>query len=439
MKKIELFEKEYNFLNKEQKEAVDKIYWQIILKTWVNPENILITTFTDAGVIAIRKRLTKFLWHEAYKVWVSTIHSFSQDVIKTFPEKFIEQKTWTAIDTVDALEILKKILDDLIEKKEIQELTSDYDKYYYLRTIESKISVLKNEWTSPEAFKIAIDKQQIDYEEELSQIKPTLKKYETTKQKQEKHIKKLEELRKIFIEYKKYLNDRELYDFNDMINFVLEKIKEDDELKNYYAEKYQFIMIDEFQDTNNAQNQIIDLILSVNQENPNIMVVWDDDQSIYRFQGANIENMLSFSSKYPETDIVVLEKNYRSNQHILDLASNLISNNNERLTNKISSINKKLISSWPLKEKNNDVLFFRAITEIEEQAFILEEIKKLISSWEELNEIAIIVRNNREVDTWGKLLLQNWIEIESKHKTNILNSNYVKFILNLLKIFLEIL
>lgn len=455
MKKIELFEKEYNFLNKEQKEAVDKIYWQImvvawpgtwktqiiwlrtaniILKTWVNPENILITTFTDAGVIAIRKRLTKFLWHEAYKVWVSTIHSFSQDVIKTFPEKFIEQKTWTAIDTVDALEILKKILDNLVEKKEIQELTSDYDKYYYLRTIESKISVLKNEWTSPEAFKIAIDKQQIDYEEELSQIKPTLKKYETTKQKQEKHIKKLEELRKIFIEYKKYLNDRELYDFNDMINFVLEKFKEDEELKNYYAEKYQFIMIDEFQDTNNAQNQIIDLILSVNQENPNIMVVWDDDQSIYRFQWANIENMLSFSSKYPETDIVVLEKNYRSNQHILDLASNLISNNNERLTNKISSINKKLISNWNLKEKNNDVLFFRAITEIEEQAFILEEIKKLISSWEELNEIAIIVRNNREVDTWGKLLLQNWIEIESKHKTNILNSNYVKFILNLLKI-----
>ena len=106
MKKIELFEKEYNFLNKEQKEAVDKIYWQImvvawpgtwktqiiwlrtaniILKTWVNPENILITTFTDAGVIAIRKRLTKFLWHEAYKVWVSTIQSFSDVVIKTFP------------------------------------------------------------------------------------------------------------------------------------------------------------------------------------------------------------------------------------------------------------------------------------------------------------------------------------------------------------------
>jgi len=86
-------------------------------------------------------------------------------------------------------------------------------------------------------------------------------------------IKKLEELRKIFIEYKKYLNEKELYDFNDMINFVLEKFKEDEELKNYYAEKYQFIMIDEFQDTNNAQNQIIDLILSVNQENPNIMVV----------------------------------------------------------------------------------------------------------------------------------------------------------------------
>ena len=391
MKNIEIFEKQYDFLNKEQKQAVDKIYWQvmvvawpgtgktqiiwlrtanIILKAQVNPENILITTFTDAWVIAIRKRLLKFLWNDSYKVSVSTIHSFSQDVIKTFPEKFIEYKAWTAIDSVDALEILKNILDKLIDEKKVEELTSDFDKYYYLRTIESKISTLKNEWMNPESLQIAINKQKTDYEEELANIKPTLKKYETTKTKQEKHIKKLEELKIIFTEYKKHLNEKSLYDFNDMINFVLEKFKQDIELREYYAEKYQFIMIDEFQDTNNAQNQIMDLILSVSEENPNIMVVWDDDQSIYRFQWANIENMLSFSSKYPETSIVVLEHNYRSNQNILDLATNLISNNNERLSNKISTINKKLVSSWYYKNKNNDVLFFRATTEKDEQIFI---------------------------------------------------------------------
>lgn len=455
MKNIEIFEKQYDFLNKEQKQAVDKIYWQvmvvawpgtgktqiiwlrtanIILKAQVNPENILITTFTDAWVIAIRKRLLKFLWNDSYKVSVSTIHSFSQDVIKTFPEKFIEYKAWTAIDSVDALEILKNILDKLIDEKKVEELTSDFDKYYYLRTIESKISTLKNEWTNPESLQIAINKQKTDYEEELANIKPTLKKYETTKTKQEKHIKKLEELKIIFTEYKKHLNEKSLYDFNDMINFVLEKFKQDIELREYYAEKYQFIMIDEFQDTNNAQNQIMDLILSVSKENPNIMVVWDDDQSIYRFQWANIENMLSFSSKYPETSIVVLEHNYRSNQNILDLATNLISNNNERLSNKISTINKKLVSSWYYKDKNNDVLFFRATTEKDEQIFIVNKIKELIKSWEQQNEIAIIVRSNKEVETWSKLLLQNWIEVESKQKTDILKSNYVKFILDLLDI-----
>jgi len=168
---------------------------------------------------------------------------------------------------------LKNILDKLIDEKKVEELTSDFDKYYYLRTIESKISTLKNEAANPESLQIAINRQKTDYEEELANIKPTLKKYETTKIKQKKHIKKLEELKIIFTEYKKYLNEKSLYDFNDMINFVLEKFKQDIELREYYAEKYQFIMIDEFQDTNNAQNQIMDLILSVSKENPNIMVV----------------------------------------------------------------------------------------------------------------------------------------------------------------------
>jgi DNA helicase-2/ATP-dependent DNA helicase PcrA len=130
-----------------------------------------------------------------------------------------------------------------------------------------------------------------------------------------------------------------------MINFVLEKIQNDKELKHHYAEKFQFIMLDEYQDTNDAQNRIIDEILSVSEDEPNIMTVGDDDQSIYRFQGANIENMLDFSTKYKNTKFIVLEHNYRSNQQILDLSSQLIENNNERLSNKITSINKKLTAS----------------------------------------------------------------------------------------------
>jgi DNA helicase-2/ATP-dependent DNA helicase PcrA len=125
---------------------------------------------------------------------------------------------------------------------------------------------------NPAKLQIAIDKQIVENTELLAEIKPTLKKYESTKLKQEANINKLLELKKIYISYQNELRQRELYDFNDMINFVLQKLEEDRELREHYAEEFQFIMLDEYQDTNNAQNQIIDLILSVADE-PNIMTV----------------------------------------------------------------------------------------------------------------------------------------------------------------------
>lgn len=461
------FEIEYQKLNNAQKKAVDDIYGQImvvawpwtwktqiiwlrtaniILKTWVNPNNILITTFTDAWVISIKKRLIKFLWNEWHKVNVSTIHSLSQEIIKTFPEKFIEYKAWTPIDDVEQLEIIKIIIDKLIEEKKIEKLTTEYDKYFYLREIKGKISNLKQEWINIPKLKNSIKKQEELYSEELSQIKQTLKKYETTKEKNENHIVKLNELVILYDEYNNYLRNNSLYDFNDMINFVLQKLKEDEELKYHYAEKFQFIMLDEYQDTNDAQNWIINEILSVNEDEPNIMVVWDDDQSIYRFQWANIENMLDFSTKYKNTKFIVLENNYRSNQYILDLSTKLIKNNNERLSNKIKSIEKKLISSSNLKNSKIKPILIKAGNDIYEKTFIINEIKKITSRTTnlaklegsknkiELNNIAIIVRNNREVEEWTQVLQQNNIETESKLKTNILKNNYVKIILDYLKL-----
>ncbi len=451
----EIFKEEYNMLNEAQKQAVESIYgpvmvvaWpgtgktqiiglrtaNIINLTWTNPENILITTFTEAWVIAIRKRLLKFLGHDAYKVTVSTIHSFAQDVIKTFPEKFMEYKAWTAIDDVEQLEVVKNILDELIEDKKIETLTTDYDKYFYLYDIKSRISNLKQEWISLWWLKLSIEKQREAYSEELAEIKPTLKKYETTKASQEKHILKLEELVIIFEAYNAYLRKESKYDFNDMINFALDKFRDDEELRLYYAEKFHFIMLDEYQDTNNAQNQIINYILSVNTEAKNIMVVWDDDQSIYRFQGANIENMLEFSSSYTDTKIVVLENNYRSNQAILDVASQLIDNNEERLSKKIETINKHLISSGKYKNSGLRPTLYKATSDIDEKAFVLEKLKESIENDIALDEIAIIVRNNREVEQWTKLLYQNHIEVESKLKTDILKSHYIDFTLKYLKL-----
>jgi len=147
-----------------------------------------------------------------------------------------------------------------------------------------------------------------------------IKNIEKYEKEHEAKIGKLKELLQVYTDYQKTLREKHLYDFNDMINFALEKFREDEDLRYYYAEKYQYIMLDEYQDTNNPQNEIIDIILSVQREisngetSGNVMVVGDDDQSIYRFQGANIENMLDFKSKYPDSEIIVLEKNYRSLQ-----------------------------------------------------------------------------------------------------------------------------
>lgn len=455
-----VFENNYNLLNLKQRQAVDKIEWPVMVVAWpwtwktqiialrtanilrktdINPENILITTFTEAWVIAIKKRLSDFLWSQWLKVNVSTIHGFSKNVIDTFNEKFLEYKAGTPIDDVDILEIIKNIIDNLTLSKKIIELTNEYDKYLYLRDIKSRISTLKQEWISKNEFISLINDLEKKYADELSEIKPTLKKYETTQKSQEKHISKLKELLIIFEEYNKILREKSFYDFNDMINFVLEKFQTDEELRYYYAEKFQYIMIDEFQDTNNAQNKIMDMILWVNIDSPNIMVVWDDDQSIYRFQWANIENMLDFATKYQNTEIIVLENNYRSTQWILDLCSNFIDNNNQRLSKKVSTINKKLLSSNPKFFNIKELPKIIKPQSVElERSFLLESISKYLKDWLKPEEIAVIVRNNKEVEELSKFFELNEIWVISKQNTDILKNEFVVFILKFFYCLLDI-
>jgi DNA helicase-2/ATP-dependent DNA helicase PcrA len=196
-------------------------------------------------------------------VVVSTIHSFCQDVIRQFPELFLQYKAGTPIDDVEGLEILKSVIDEMVESKELEALVSDYDRYFYLRDIKSRISTLKQEAISREEFLQIIENQKQVYQEVLSLIKPTLKKYEKTKSDQEKHILKLTELALIYDAFNKKLQEKSYYDFNDMIQYVVRVFSQNEEVRYFYAEKFQFIMLDEYQDTNNAQNKIIELILSV--------------------------------------------------------------------------------------------------------------------------------------------------------------------------------
>ena len=450
------FKENFEMLNDAQKQVVEQIYWpvmvvagpwtgktqiialrtaNIILKAGVNPENILITTFTEAWVIAIKKRLVKFIWTEAYKVKVSTIHSFSQDIITSFPEKFAEYKASNTIDSIESLEVLTNIIDENIKNNNIEELFTPFDRYMYLRDILDRIWKLKWEWISVTKFEKIISNLREDYNQKLEELKDNKRIRDLEKRTKKdsdaynKHIKKLNELNYIYKLYSEYLNKKSLYDFSDMINFVVDKFRKDEDLKLQIAEKYQFLMLDEYQDTNNPQNEIMDLILSIWDEK-NIMVVWDDDQSIYRFQWANIENMLDFSNTYPDTKFIVLENNYRSSQSILDLSLNLIENNSERLINRLDFLDKKLIAFSPYKDLIENNYYILQDAKLE-KIFVLNSIKEKNI---ENETFAIIVRSNREVAEWTEFMQNEWIEVESKLKTNILNNKFVEFCLNFLEI-----
>ncbi len=448
------FEKNYSILNKAQKEVVNHIYWPVMVVAWpgtwktqiiwmrtanmiknknIAPENILITTFTEAGVVAIKKRLSKFIWTDAYKVKVATIHSFSQDIITSNPEKFFEFKALNTIDDIESLQALTKILDKNIKNNNIEYLFTPFDRYMYLRDIKDRINKLKSEWITPESFKIIIENQRKEYDKLLEElelnkrIRNLEKRRKKDRETYKKHIWKLTELNFIYKKYQNYLKENSLYDFADMINFVVFVLEKDEDLKADLAERYQFIMLDEYQDTNNSQNKVINLILSV-WDDKNIMVVWDDDQSIYRFQWANIENMLDFSLSYKNTKFIVLENNYRSSQSILDISSNLIENNKDRLINRLDFLDKQLIAKWDVKnlEENN---YFILEDDILEKLFVLNDIKK---KDDKKTTFAIICRSNREVEDWTEFMQLQNLEVESKLKTNILNNKFINFILDFL-------
>lgn len=449
------FEKQYSMLNHAQKRVVEAIYWPVmvvawpwtwktqiiwlrtanLIKKWVaNPGNILITTFTNAGVVAIKKRLLRFIWKEAHKVNVATLHSLCQDIISDNPEIFTQYKTWRPIESIESYEILSGIFKKLHEDWKIKTLSYFQNEINCIKNCLSSISQIKQGWLTPDEFNFAIKKEEKINNDIISELDLTKWKYKKEKELMLKNTQKQKELFLIFDEYSRILKQKELYDFNDMINFVLDALKKNQSLSQDYAEKFQFIMVDEFQDTNNAQNTIIELILS-QWNDKNIMVVWDDDQSIYRFQWANLENMLSFSQKMnlENVESIVLDTNYRSWQDILTASEVLIENNTQRITNKVSNLEKHF-KQWNQNIKNITPKKVICKDIPWEKQFVLEKIKEL-SNELDYSQIAVIVRSNSEIIEWWNFLLNSWIEATFKQKSNILDSEKVILLIKSLKIF----
>jgi len=456
---LEKFYEEYNRLNEQQKLAVDTTegpvmviagpgtgktqilsarIGKILLETDTQPENILCLTYTDAGVIAMRKRLLHFIGPAAYKVNIYTFHAFCNDVIQDNLSLF-EKTSLDPISELERVELLKQLIDLFPKNHPLKRYRGDV--YFEMHNLQSLFSTMKREgWTH------GFINQRID--EYLAGL-PTREIYIATRatssfkkgdirtDKIDEEKEKMERLRAAVNEFEHFqqlMRSRNRYDFDDMINWVIKAFEEDKALLSRYQEQFLYLLVDEYQDTSGTQNRLVQLLVNY-WNKPNIFVVGDDDQSIYRFQGANIENMFAFAESYQKDLLtVVLTMNYRSTQPILDVAKTLINNNNERLVSKIDGLSKNLRAS---NKKISHLTHAPQIREYEtqqqEMIGITQEVEGLLLQGIPAGKIGVIYKENK----YGEELAQYFrlcnIPVFSKRSVNVLEIPLAQKIILLLK------
>lgn len=443
------FEKLFKRLNPEQKLAVSEIEGpvmviagpgtgktqililriaNILLKTQVNPENILALTFTESAKAEMRQRLVEIIGTPAYRVQINTFHGFSNEVIKTNPENFPHLISSESITEVEQIESLEKIITNM----DLQFLKPFGDPLYYLKPAISEISNLKKEGIEPNILEEAIKKWEDDFAK-IDDLYHEKGKYQGEMkgkyQDEQKNINKTKELLLIYKKYQEYLLKEKKYDFNDMLLEVKNALETDKNLLLRLQEKYQYILIDEHQDTNAVQNKIAELLGSFFEGNPNLFVVGDEKQAIFRFQGASLENFLYFQKIYPKAKIIKLTENYRSHQKILDAVDSLISNN---ITANLLSPKKIFLHAQP--KKISEPIKLAVLNDyFAEYQFIVEDINKKIKQGVLPEEIAIIGRNNKDLKVASETLERSGIAYSLHSDQNIFNDLYMQKLILILE------
>lgn len=446
MQQKEQFETIYNNLNDQQKRAVDTIegpvmviagpgtgktqilgarIGRILLDTDTQPENILCLTYTDAGAVAMRRRLLSFIGPDAYKVNIYTFHAFCNDIIQENLSLF-EKTVLDPISDLEKIDLFKQLIDGFPKNHPLKRYRGDV--YFEIRNLQQLFSSMKREGWTPDYIDQKIDEFLADvpnrdefvYKRAYKQFKAgDLKenKIEEVKEKMEKLRAAVQE----FDRFQKLMRSRNRYDFDDMINWVIRAFEENKLLLSRYQEQFLYILVDEYQDTSGTQNRLIELLINY-WEQPNVFVVGDDDQSIYRFQGANVENMLGFASSYKETLLtIVLTENYRSIQPILDVSKTLIDRNEERLINQIEGLSKTLLSA---NARINHLLHTPLVKEYEtqrhEMIHITLEVEKLLQQGTPPGFIGIIYKENKYGEELAQYFAQRNVPVFSKRNLNIL-------------------
>jgi len=412
---------------------------KILLETDASAHEILCLTYTDAGAVAMRKRLFEFIGPDAYRVNIYTFHAFCNEIIQENLEYFGKLNLEPLSDLESAM-LFRELVDEFPNDHLLKRFTGEI--YYDVPRLRSLFSVMKRENWDEEM----IGKAVAAYLEDLPNREAFIYKRGNPakgikpgdlKQKDIDAAKDvMTKLLAAVSEYQRYdakMKTRGRYDYDDMILWVLKAFRENEDLLRRYQERYQYILVDEFQDTSGSQNDLLKFLLNY-WDTPNVFVVGDDDQSIFKFQGANMKNILDFAAEYSKNlKIVVLKHNYRSNQNILDISKVLIENNRERLTQQLN-LDKNIRAAHP---RFDELAIEPAIREYEnpdqELVDIARQIKKLSEQGVEPAETAVIYRNHSQAEQLVKYLDAEKIAVNIKRKINILTLPFGEKIINILR------
>lgn len=395
----------------------------ILRRTQMRPSNILCLTFSVSGATAMRERLRSLIGADAYGVKVSTIHAFAQSIIEDNAFLFDEWSARQQISDLEKARGMSAIIDQLLPQLE---LVHPKDPYGKVPDLLSRISQVKREG------KVVAD---LDRAANAYDTAMTSKSKKGTKA----HAKNLLAARKfrnfieIFRRYQQMLEEKGRYDFDDMILHVIRALSEEDWLLASLQVRYQYVLVDEFQDTNGAQYRLIELLTTYQDvpNEPNLFVVGDDDQAIYRFQGANLQNMMAFHRRFPTAPVIPLTVSYRSTQAILDAARNVIEHNEERLVGKIPGLQKLLTAASG--DQGGPPRLLRPASDIAEPWLIADLVEERIERGVLPQEIAVLTQTNDELFPLYDVLRARGLPVLLRGKDDLLSHPLVLQVFTILQ------
>ena len=409
------FKEAYASLNAAQKQAVDTIEGPVMViagpgtgktqvltlrianilrKTDTSPDSILALTFTDSGARAMRERLLNYLGSAAYQVSLLTFHSFAERLINEYPDAYPKITGGRLAAELERV----AILEDILNSTKFKSLRPIGDPHYYIKPIQSVLSDLKRENLGIAGLQSVIAKQesQLENTPRVHEKGAHKGKVRSEYQKAEQALNKNQELLEVFIEYEASLKAKHLYDFDDMIVETVAALETNETMLRDLQETYQYVLADEHQDVNGSQSRILELLSSYH-ERPNLFVVGDEKQAIFRFQGASLENFLYFEDKFPHTKTISLTENYRSGQAILDVAHDLIQSEHELLAKLRVPLKSKV-------ETEAEITLQKLPNQQLENEWLAKSISDQLAVGVEPAEIAVLFRTNREVENFASLL-----------------------------------